>query len=59
MKKRRRKMNVFDRNQLKVARETLKMPNALVEYFGLSDGMTKEYAKQVISKMKKKYGEGE
>ena len=53
-----RKMDIFDRNQLKVARETLKMPDALVNYFSMSDGITKEYARQVISKIERKYSRG-
>ena len=48
-------MSVFDRNKLKIARETLKMSDALVNYYAMSDGMTKECARQVISEIKRKY----
>ena len=52
------KMNVFNRNKLKIAKETLKMSNALVNYFNLSSVMTKERARQFISEIERKYSEG-
>ena len=46
-----RKLSVFEKHQLRIARKTLNMPDEVVALLG---GMTKEEAKQIIKKLSKR-----
>jgi hypothetical protein len=48
-----RNLSVFDKHQLKIAKDTLKMPDAMVAIMG---GMTKEEAIELIKRFSPKKG---
>ena len=48
--KMRRKLNVFQKHQLAIAKRTLKMPNAMV---GVMGGMTKAEAKVIKRRLER------
>lgn len=48
-----KKLSVFEKHQLKIARDTLKMSNSMV---GVMGGMTKEKACQIIKELEGKNG---
>ena len=42
-------LSIFDKHQIKVAKDTLKMPDAIVNLIG---GITKKQAKEILNKFK-------
>ncbi len=47
-----RKLSVPEQHQLRVARKTLNMPDAILNYLNAcSGGMTKDEARQVVAKL--------
>lgn len=46
-----KKLDVFDQHKLRIALDTLRMPDAMIGIFG---GMTKEEALEVVKELKPK-----
>ena len=51
------KSNPFHVNQVRIAKQTLLMPDEIAAYLGYFDSMTKEKAKQVLDSFGIKYNE--